>query len=246
MTCRAYISLLSCLMVLLTGCIKEDFDNCFDEEDGFSLSFIYNGNGKTDIFGSKVKSVDIYAFDANGNYVDYWHRSKIDLDNFQGIIPGLTAGEYRFVCWANVTELSLIAHMEAALVGYRLISAPYQLGNLPADFDSLYYGTREVTIPAGLTGTDTVYFSSAHIDVEVYIEGLSTAETAVRAIGDPQGWLEVTRVFASYDFLSRRRERQPRPHHRWKQKPICWYLASACSGSVTIPILPSISTMETE
>lgn len=94
------------MLILAPGCIKENFDDCF--QGPYEIYFLYNGNGTTDIFNSKIETVQLYVFDTDGGYVDRYAVSKAALHEFQGIRPDLQPGAYEVVCWGNVTALSEI------------------------------------------------------------------------------------------------------------------------------------------
>ncbi|MCD7935257.1 MAG: FimB/Mfa2 family fimbrial subunit [Tannerellaceae bacterium] len=185
------------VLLLVSGCIKENVDNCF--RNAYLLSFIYYGDGTADIFDSKIESVRLYVFDTDGEYVTHYSVPETELADFQGTHPELQPGEYEVVCWGNVTGLSEIIGEESSLDQHFLYSRAYRLGESITDVDSLYYGRQTIRVPQQ-EGTDTVFFRSAHIKIEVYIEGLSTTNADVRAVGDPQGWLVVNHVYTGYNF----------------------------------------------
>ncbi|MCD7930033.1 MAG: FimB/Mfa2 family fimbrial subunit [Tannerellaceae bacterium] len=188
------------MLILAPGCIKENFDDCF--QGPYEIYFLYNGNGTTDIFNSKIETVLLYVFDTDGGYVDRYAVSKAALHEFQGIRPDLQPGAYEVVCWGNVTALSEITGGEGTLEEHFLYNRIYLSGGSIVNFDSLYYGRQTIEVPVRTAGPDTVYFRSAHIKIEVYIEGLATTESEVqaRAMNDPQGWLTVRNVYTGYDF----------------------------------------------
>jgi len=195
---KVYIGALVLLLFQLSGCIKEDLDDCF-RDYAFRVSFIYYGDGTTDIFPSKTESVQMYVFDTEGTYVDRYTYSGTSPNAFQGITLDLEPGSYDVICWSNVTGLSEITGGEGPLEDHALYSSPYLSGDPIENFDSLYFGRQRIIIPANREGEDTVYFSSAHINMEVYVEGLPST-WASRAVEDPQGWLVVRNVFVGYDF----------------------------------------------
>ncbi|MCC8197947.1 MAG: FimB/Mfa2 family fimbrial subunit [Tannerellaceae bacterium] len=196
---RTTIGFLVSVLFFLSGCIREDLSDCLPDFP-FRLAFIYYGDGTTDIFPSKAASVQMYVFDTDGTYVDRYLYSG-DPEAFQGIIPDLEPGTYDLVCWANVTSLSEIIGGDDLLADHYLYSQSYLSGDPILDFDSLYYGRRQIVVPAHQEGKDTVFFSSAHIRMEVYLEGLSSTEVTLRAVGDAQGWLVVRHVYVGYDFM---------------------------------------------
>lgn len=184
-------------LCLFTACIKEDRSDC-PEDILHELYFIYNGDGHTDIFESKIGSVDLFVFDGQGAYVNRYTYTQQQLAVYQGANLRLPQGDYTVVAWGNVTGLSTFVENDRSLDDYRLYSTPYLNMQTVTDFDSLYYGREPVTVTSGGDVRDTIYFRSFHIDMEVYVRGLQTAQT--RAEGDPMGWVAVRSVYAGYDF----------------------------------------------
>ncbi|MCD8081275.1 MAG: FimB/Mfa2 family fimbrial subunit [Bacteroides sp.] len=185
------------ILFLFTACIKEDRSDC-PESILHELCFIYNGDGSADIFDSRIGSVDLFVFDARGAYVNSYTYTREQLAVYQGANLTLPQGDYTVVAWGNVTALSTIVDKDRSLEDARLYSTPYLNMQTVTDFDSLYYGKAPITVTSGGEVRDTVYFHSAHIDMEVYVKGLQTAQT--RAQGDPNGWVAVRSVYAGYDF----------------------------------------------
>ncbi len=182
---------------LLTSCIKGDSGDC-PESYPRELRFIYYGNGNTDVFPSHINSVDLYVFDEQGAYINNYTYTQGQLNALQGANLTLPQGNYTIVCWGNVTGLSTITNDNNLLDTYHLYSTPYLNREHVTDFDSLYYGKHTLAVSGGTNARDTVYFQSSHINMEVYVQGLRTAQT--RAEGDPNGWFAVRSVFAGYDF----------------------------------------------
>ncbi|MCC8173774.1 MAG: FimB/Mfa2 family fimbrial subunit [Odoribacter sp.] len=195
-------SLLIVIIGILGGCsIKDDRNDC-PEDFNYELIFLYDGNGESDIFSSKIQSVNMYIFNEEGTYVDEYTYSKSALKIFQGANITLPTGIYTVICWSNITELSTITQTNqdsTHLLDYRLFSTPYLLQETITNFDSLYYGKKTIQISQNEEKKDTVFFSSAHINMEVYVEGLSSTSFG-RAVGNPRGWIEVKNVYTGYNF----------------------------------------------
>ena len=112
------------LLVTVTGCIKENLDDCET-----TLYFSYLGDGTKEIFPQKIEKVDMYIY--------------------------------------NQTN------------------------------DSLYFGEREITIVNESYKVDTVYFSSAHIKMQIELEGLDVGST--RAATSPVS-IEMGKLSSTVDF----------------------------------------------
>lgn len=161
------ITILSLFVVLLsvTGCIKENMDDC---KGKVSLRFRYVGDGTTDIFPEKIDQVTLYVYSAeDGSLVSTVICDKSQLNTYQGIDLDLFPGNYKIVCWGNAFDATEIREPE------KKIAAPgYFSGEEIATNDPLYYGTLDFNVPATLVHQDyTCDFESAHINIEVRLEG---------------------------------------------------------------------------
>lgn len=154
------------LVVLTTGCIKEDLDSC-----NTNLLFRYFGDGTKDIFPEKIEKVDLYVYSENGALVETIGLDQGDLKYYQGTPLNLPAGKYRVVCWGNSendTQINQTMSLNTALV-----AAPhYFTKEVITTNDSLYIGSRDIEIFQDASSADTVYFSSSHIKMYLELEGL--------------------------------------------------------------------------
>lgn len=165
------VTILSLLMVLpfLTGCIKEDLDDC---KGKVSLHFRYVGDGTTDIFPSKIEKVTLFVYTADGNHlVTQTEYDKDKLSSYQGADLELFPGKYHIVCWGNTFDATEIREDE------KKIAAPgYFSGSDINTNDALYYGTIEMEVPGTLEHRDyTCDFVSSHIKIQVRLEGFADA-----------------------------------------------------------------------
>lgn len=99
----------------LSGCIREDLSDC---RPGILLAYDYSLNTSgTNLFGSEVDKVTVYAFDANGYYVASYSDAGSHLTNdYLHRIP-LPEGEYTLVVWAGPLEDYLVGEMTDTEVG---------------------------------------------------------------------------------------------------------------------------------
>ncbi|GEM_PF-3032513 len=201
-----------CLLVLLvSGCIKENLDDC--PEGLYKVWFLYYDDGAT----SRVvkENVHVYLFHPDGSFVREYIRTEPELDVFQGIELDIEPGIYEMVCWTNQTELSAVVGAGGLLDEHFLYQSDYLSGQPIADFDSLYYGRKTIRVPPRIFGRDTIYFRSAHIRMEVYIEGLNLS---TRAVNDSNGWLAVRNVPVGYDFSMQLTSERPDMFPDWTDR----------------------------
>lgn len=159
------------------------------------LLFIYTGNGENDIFRSKISRVNLYVFDWEDSLTDSIFYDEESLGSFQGAYLNLPYGEYRIICWGNVNGYSEITG-ENNYSSKRLYQSDYLDGGTIRNFDSLYYSSLNITIPSG-NRSDTLFFKSAHIRMEIFVEGF---DAFFDTKADATGLIEITNAYVGYDF----------------------------------------------
>lgn len=179
------------LVVLATGCIKEDLDSC-----DTNLIFRYFGDGTKDIFPEKIEKVDLYVYSENGALIETIGLDQGDLRRYQGTPLNLPAGKYRVVCWGNTKNDTRIN--QAMALNTALVAAPhYFTREIITTNDSLYICSRDIEIFQDASNTDTVYFSSSHIKMYLELDGL---EDAVWTDGTSPIEIEVGNLSPTVDF----------------------------------------------
>ena len=179
------------LVVLATGCIKEDLDSC-----DTNLIFRYFGDGTKDIFPEKIEKVDLYVYSENGALIETIGLNQGDLRRYQGTPLNLPAGKYRVVCWGNTKNDTRID--QAMALNTALVAAPhYFTREIITTNDSLYIGSRDIEIFQDASNADTVYFSSSHIKMYLELDGL---EDAAWTDGTSPIEIEVGNLSPTVDF----------------------------------------------
>ena len=64
-------------LVLATGCIKEDFDDC----DNVTIYFQYLADGDKDVLYQYMDKVDLYVFDEGGHILGVGTYNQDELAN---------------------------------------------------------------------------------------------------------------------------------------------------------------------
>lgn len=90
-------------LTTMSSCIKEDMDDCPPAISKVALQFDYTYNVKqADAFAAEVKNINVYAFDENGKFFDYYIESREKFETGHTMeITGLKDGKYTFVCLAR-------------------------------------------------------------------------------------------------------------------------------------------------
>ncbi|MCC8018616.1 MAG: FimB/Mfa2 family fimbrial subunit [Rikenellaceae bacterium] len=90
--------------IALTGCVKDNRDDCPDDADrNLMLWFEYFDEEGDDIFAERIDMVDVVMFDRNYNFYDWRFVDKASLEEFQGVQLEVEPGDYHVICWANVS-----------------------------------------------------------------------------------------------------------------------------------------------
>lgn len=213
---RYYAALALMFTLFMTGCLKQDYSDCFDEENVVLKFDLLNSDG-TSIFADKIYGIDVMVYDANHHYVAQGRLSKTDLNEFPGIRFTLEPGEYRVVCWGNITNNSNIFGIsDAGVFGECYLETVSDATGCP-----IYYGPeKEITdrdtpivVRGSGTGIDNadhtlvvqpnkqntkdILLTQAHRNIKVFVKGY---ETAVEGAAPT---VQMTDMPVRYDFQLR-------------------------------------------
>lgn len=96
--------------MILSGCTHEDTDECMQ---GVRLHFThFLNNQKTNLFGSKVKTVFVITFDKNGKYVETFVSKQPTLSNDYVMDLPLKPGSYQFIVLGGDMATYLFGEMK--------------------------------------------------------------------------------------------------------------------------------------
>lgn len=166
------------VLVLPSSCIKEDFDDC----DNVTIYFQYLADGDTDVLYQYMKKIDLYVFDEGGHIMGVGHYNEDDLKTFS-VKPSfkLTPGQrYKVVAVGNAYERTEVVNLttRSGLDEVYLQHPSWGSEEEVDGHDHNYIGQKEFFIPNGefIVYRDTVTLHSAHVNVEVEINGLPAPE----------------------------------------------------------------------
>lgn len=99
--CCKLVCISAIALTSLSSCMKDDITGCPTAK--LSLKFDYTYNVKeADAFSAEVKNLNVYVFDKNGKFVDYYTESADKFETGHKMeITDLQAGKYTFVCLAR-------------------------------------------------------------------------------------------------------------------------------------------------
>lgn len=170
------------LPAVLTGCIKDDYEDC----DNIAIYFQYLADGDTDVLYRYMDKVDLYVFDESGHILGNGTYDREQLSNFAAM-PSfkLTPGRrYQVVAVGNAYDDTQVVNLNATSFDDIFIQHPNWGGaDVVNDHDHNYLGQKVLQMPEGefVVYRDTVTLYSSHINVDIRVTGLpAPAEAAAR------------------------------------------------------------------
>ena len=173
--------LLLAVLVLPSGCIKEDYDDC----SNVAICFQYLADGKTNVLNDYITKVDLYVFDEGNHIIGVSHYGEDELkrgatvSSFR-LVPGK---KYKMVAIGNAFERTELENLtsETDFNKIYLKHPAWKSDNGIVDgHDHNYLGQIEFQVPGEDNFTvyrDTVTFQSAHVNVDIEINGLPAPMT---------------------------------------------------------------------
>lgn len=165
--------------VLVTGCIKDDLDDCHN----VTIYFQYLADGDKDVLYQYMDKVDLYVFDEGGHILGVGTYNQDQLRNFSAV-PSfkLKPGKrYKVVAIGNAYDHTQVVNLTSSTSFDDIyIQSPYWGVPDPViNHDDNYMGQQEFVMPEGnLTMyRDTVTLYSSHVDVDIEITGLPAPQT---------------------------------------------------------------------
>lgn len=195
--------LLLAVLVLPSSCIKEDYDDC----DNVVIYFQYLAGGETNVLNDYITKVDLYVFDEGGHIMGVGHYGEDELKRYAAI-PSfrLTPGKkYRVVAVGNAFNRTEVENLTSETDFNKIfIQHPaWGSGGGKVDgHDHNYLGQLDFIMPGSENFTvyrDTVTLYSAHINVDIEINGLP-APDALGEGGEIPYELRIEESNAQTDF----------------------------------------------
>lgn len=198
----------------LAACIDEDKDDCgpTPTKDNLSIKFDYIYK-KEELLKEKIHKIDVFVFDEKGRFVKSQQVDSLALNNSSGTGIILEPGNYRIICWGNVSNKSAFSAFNSGTLFDNLfltnvpISTRVAEGLRSRNGDLLYFAPNNVIndlsdIPLTKVSqesitNDTIYFHSAHAQINVYVKGLEDRGTDGNNLAPT---IELTEIPQEYNF----------------------------------------------
>lgn len=153
------------LLFILTGCMKENRDNC---PVSTHILFHYQADGESNVIDEYIESGTLFVFNAQGDLAEKISVSTKQLHT-DGVFLTLPFGEYRLVCWGNVNGHTEITGSEN-LKNMRIHSPGFTASTPILTNDALYTGSIPLTVRKGVDDqVERLDFRAAHINLEIYV-----------------------------------------------------------------------------
>lgn len=179
------ICLSSIVSAMITGCVREDLDEC---KDTYDLRLVFDRNMLyTDAFASQVRSVDVKVFDSSTGREVYScadSGAALEAADYRVALP-IPPGTYDILCWAGMAEGDSFGHAlpAADMLQQQSVTLNTENGVSRRRLNNLYHGlTRGVRFVSGNSlghdqkQTSTVYLTKNTNRVCVMLHNLDGTE----------------------------------------------------------------------
>lgn len=179
------ICLSSIVSAMITGCVREDLDEC---KNTYDLRLVFDRNMLyTDAFASQVRSVDVKVFDSSTGREVYScadSGAALEAADYRVALP-IPPGTYDILCWAGMAEGDSFGHAlpAADMLQQQSVTLNTENGVSSRRLNNLYHGlSRGVTFVSGNSlghdqnQTATVYLTKNTNRVCVMLHNLDGTE----------------------------------------------------------------------
>lgn len=162
------ILLILCVATLLSACIREDRSDC-------SNTFIrleYLADGTESVLNEYIKDVDLYIFDRKGYRLKSYTMTELPDGTLK---LNLQPEEYTLITVANANKHTYIMESTTDKREYFYVQHPnwFSAGDVVETHDHNYIGEVKIKIVNDeFHHYDTLMFRSAHVNMDIQIEGL--------------------------------------------------------------------------
>lgn len=162
------ILLILCVATLLSACIREDRSDC-------SNTFVrleYLADGTESVLNEYIKDVDLYIFDRKGYRLKSYTMTELPDGTLK---LNLQPEEYTLITVANANKHTYIMESTTDKREYFYVQHPnwFSAGDVVETHGHNYIGEVKIkVVNDDFHHYDTLMFRSAHVNMDIQIEGL--------------------------------------------------------------------------
>lgn len=162
------ILLILCAATLLSACIREDRSDC-------SNTFVrleYLADGTESVLNEYIKDVDLYIFDRKGYRLKSYTMTELPDGTLK---LNLQPEEYTLITVANANKHTYIMESTTDKREHFYVQHPnwFSAGDVVETHDHNYIGEVKIkVVNDDFHHYDTLMFRSAHVNMDIQIEGL--------------------------------------------------------------------------
>lgn len=164
---------LGLLLLLLAACIREDRSDC----QNTIVHLEYTADGEESVLKEHVDDVNLYIFDGTGYRLRNYSMTELTDGSIR---LNLNDGEYTLITVANAQQhTSIVDGVSDQRDNYYLQHPDWnRAGDVIPTHDHNYIGEVRVKVADdGIERRDTVKLRSAHVNMDIQIEGLPAPAT---------------------------------------------------------------------
>lgn len=150
---------LVCSLILLTGCLGEDYSGCLPPGCGIVFNYVNHTDKDTiDRFLNDVEKVDLYIYDEHEKFVQHIEKDVASLASANYRLQlDLTPGIYRVVTWGNLSEdVQMLGDYVPQQSNFYDGTIALNKVGLSHRLTPLFHGSVTTTVETNKVKTDTV------------------------------------------------------------------------------------------
>lgn len=162
------ILLILCAATLLSACIREDRSDC----NNTFIRLEYLADGTESVLNEYIKDVDLYIFDRKGYRLKSYTMTELPDGTLK---LNLQPEEYTLITVANANKHTYIMESTTDKREHFYVQHPnwFSVGDVVETHDHNYIGEVKIKIVNDeFHHYDTLMFRSAHVNMNIQIEGL--------------------------------------------------------------------------
>ncbi len=162
------ILLILCAATLLSACIREDRSDC----NNTFIRLEYLADGTESVLNEYIKDVDLYIFDRKGYRLKSYTMTELPDGTLK---LNLQPEEYTLITVANANKHTYIVESTTDKREHFYVQHPnwFSAGDVVETHDHNYIGEVKIKIVNDeFHHYDTLMFRSAHVNMDIQIEGL--------------------------------------------------------------------------